>query len=328
MDTNDFRPSRCRSRHGFTLVELLVVIAIIGTLVGLLLPAVQAARESARRSQCSNNMKQVALGLHGYHDANRVLPPTVTISTVDPLGRSNWGWAFFVLPYIEQARLFDACRGTSNPQFMSSSLAALARLPIPQLLCPTDTVALLAPDTVFGVPGSKSNYLANGGAKEASLYNPAPVDKAVRASLGAFRKFRGATFKDFSDGLSTTFLIGEAGGTPAVASDANRMPGVWSGTAAANNTTLEIARYASTKLNAGSPRGFGSFHAGGANFAFADGGVKFITDSIAANPLGIGAFAWDSDAQTDAHIAAISNPSRGVWERLSTRSDGLPLGDF
>jgi type II secretory pathway pseudopilin PulG len=84
------------------LVELLVVIAIIGTLVGLLLPAVQAAREASRLSQCGNNMKQLALGLQNYHDANNVLPPSETDARVDSQGREGWSWDFLA-PSVRRA---------------------------------------------------------------------------------------------------------------------------------------------------------------------------------------------------------------------------------
>src|ERR1700732_2632530 len=97
-------------RSGFTLIELLVVIAIIAVLIALLLPAVQAAREAARRSQCTNNLKQIALGLHNYHDAVGAFPPgliSVPGSDGDNTG-PGWGWASMILPQLEQANVFNA----------------------------------------------------------------------------------------------------------------------------------------------------------------------------------------------------------------------------
>src|SRR5438094_2631 len=105
-------PGSSKLRQGFTLVELLVVIAIIGVLVALLLPAVQAAREAARRSQCSNNVKQIALGCHNFHDTNGTVPsivsykPVVTAAMTGGFG-AGWGWLPFMLPYVEQKALFD-----------------------------------------------------------------------------------------------------------------------------------------------------------------------------------------------------------------------------
>jgi len=90
-------------RRGFTLIELLVVIAIIGVLIALLLPAVQAAREAARRSQCSNNLKQLSLGLHNYHDSTGSLP-----WGHGPFGWNDWGALVLMLPYVEQAPLYNA----------------------------------------------------------------------------------------------------------------------------------------------------------------------------------------------------------------------------
>ena len=92
--------------HGFTLVELLVVIAIIGVLVALLLPAVQAAREAARRSQCSNNVKQIALSVHNFHDTHNTVPPSVAFAQAGSFGM-GWGWLTYSLPYIEQQPLYD-----------------------------------------------------------------------------------------------------------------------------------------------------------------------------------------------------------------------------
>jgi prepilin-type N-terminal cleavage/methylation domain-containing protein/prepilin-type processing-associated H-X9-DG protein len=333
MNNFSGRPFRRVARRGFTLVELLVVIAIIGTLIGLLLPAVQAARESARRSQCGNNMKQVALSLHSYHDASNVLPPSATNRTVDSRGRQGWSWMLFILPFIEQAPLHDACMNpvTLNPMWMSANVAAMARAPIGQFLCPSDTIGLLAPEAKINsaaswltFTASKTNYLANAGARDCW---GGTTDQQVRASLGAFQKVRGAPFKDFTDGLSKTFLIGEVGGKTVTASDADLMPGIWSGTTNENNGQHELQRWTANKLNAGVWGSFGSFHQGGANFALADASVRFIDDTIQTNPM-----LWGFDASVDAsitgYIGQISNPSRGVYERLSTRADGLVTGGF
>jgi prepilin-type N-terminal cleavage/methylation domain-containing protein/prepilin-type processing-associated H-X9-DG protein len=330
------RPSQRVLHRGFTLVELLVVIAIIGVLIGLLLPAVQAARESARRSQCTNNMKQVALALHSHHDASNALPPSATNNSVDSKGRGGWSWMLFVLPFIEQAPLHDACMGQVTwrmqvPMWMDTSVAVMARAPIAQFLCPADTVGLLATEAKINAAASwltftasKSNYLANGGAN--NVWGGS-ADQQMRVSQGAFRKVKGATFKDFTDGLSKAFLIGEVGGKPAAAADADRMPGIWSGTTNQNNGQLELMRYTNNKLNSGIVDAFGSFHSGGANFAMADGSVRFIQDTINANPL-----LWGFDASVDAsitnYLSQMSSSSRGIYERLSTRADGLPNGDF
>src|SRR5688500_18435425 len=106
-----------RRSRGFTLVELLVVIAIIGILIALLLPAVQAAREAARRTQCQNNLKQLALGLHNYHDINNIFPVghewrgDLDGDAVNADGGTGFGWAYFLLPFIEQQARFEEFDG-------------------------------------------------------------------------------------------------------------------------------------------------------------------------------------------------------------------------
>src|SRR4051812_46688665 len=105
------RSRQRRQIRGFTLVELLVVIAIIALLVALLLPAVQQAREAARRTQCRNNLKQVGLALHNYHDTNSTLPPGwvgVTSGQSDVNGINGWSWAARVLPQLDQSPLFNS----------------------------------------------------------------------------------------------------------------------------------------------------------------------------------------------------------------------------
>lgn len=335
------------SRHGFTLVELLVVIAIIGLLISLLLPAVQASRESGRRSQCMNNMKQIALGLHNYADATKMLPPSACDYRVDSQAREGWSWIFLILPFIERPELYDAintwCSNTASkgPNKVDAATGALTRAPIPQLICPTDTVALLAPEQKKNESGdtiksSKTNYVANGGYLQTwcgswAVAQQCTLDQNIRASSGTIRKSRGVSFKDITDGVSKTFLIGEAGGVPAVASDAARMPGIWVGNGSNFQSYQgETVRYASGKINNGTtdPPTFGSFHNFGAHFAMVDGSVRFIADSINSNS----ASTYGRDASVEANITNMQNEltsqNRGVFQRLSTRADGLTVGDY
>src|SRR5437016_3764823 len=138
-----------RPRHGgFTLIELLVVIAVIAVLIALLLPAVQKVREAAARTQCSNNLKQLALGLHNYHDVNRVFPPAGTIiqipgSTTDASANSTGlnclgaaGWGYFILPYIEQGPAY----AQYNPKapYDSPANRAVSSAVIPTFRCPSE----------------------------------------------------------------------------------------------------------------------------------------------------------------------------------------------
>lgn len=126
-------------KRGFTLIELLVVIAIIAILIALLLPAVQQAREAARRSTCKNNLKQIGIALHNYHDTHSVLPPGVLMfddGSGDPdpdLG--NWGWNTFLLPYIDQAPLYNQLT-PNGANFPTSAAGSLIQTVVPILVCP------------------------------------------------------------------------------------------------------------------------------------------------------------------------------------------------
>jgi prepilin-type N-terminal cleavage/methylation domain-containing protein/prepilin-type processing-associated H-X9-DG protein len=141
-----------RLRRGFTLVELLVVIAIIGIVVALLLPAVQAARESARRTQCTNNFKQMVLGIHNHHDVLRRMPPGGAMDqppfgTDLPTGSNRWGssWMVYILPYVEQQNLFEKWefKGQSGA-FNNNNNAAANGLIIRTFLCPSSPL-IVAP---------------------------------------------------------------------------------------------------------------------------------------------------------------------------------------
>jgi prepilin-type N-terminal cleavage/methylation domain-containing protein len=204
------------ARTGFTLVELLVVIAIIGILVAFLLPAVQAAREASRRSQCQNNLKQIGLAVQNHHDAKRVFP----------MGRNGFdqravSWAFFILPYIEETAIYNAW--DSHSLVYDASNDATMRTPIEAYACPSrrraaadrnfDNNNAAPPADAIGV-ATLADYSANAGIK---LLTGMTSDEASHGVFGNYSRivagpiFSGShiSARQVEDGLSKTIAIGE-----------------------------------------------------------------------------------------------------------------------
>ena len=217
---------RPASKNGFTLIELLVVIAIIATLVAILLPAVQQAREAARRSSCKNNLKQLGIAIHNYHDTYNTLPPgTITPLTgtpPTPVVAASWGWGAQILPFMEQPALYDATLG-ANLTLVQASTAASTTLPLLQnsiatYRCPSDN----GPQTntncqVNGQNLATSNYVANND-RGAQMLTAANANSTLNAIFTYSNSARGIAwtnsrcrFADVTDGLSNTIIIGERG---------------------------------------------------------------------------------------------------------------------
>ena len=191
------RNSPPRRSNGFTLVELLVVIAIIGLLIALLLPAVQFAREAARRTQCRNNLKQVGLALQSYMSAVGMLPPV----SVLPVGRTFEPWSAHarLLPYIEQLSLATLVDWNKSPEFTGSPIAAMTRVPI--YLCPSEVNDHeRQTPTLVHYP---LNYAFNEGTW--FIYDPQTGD----VGDGAFGPNRAFQPRDIRDGMSNTLACAE-----------------------------------------------------------------------------------------------------------------------
>ena len=323
---------RLRARRAFTLVELLVVIAIIGVLVALLLPAVQAAREAARRTQCANNLKQLALAAHNHHDTFLRFP-------TPGAAWNGYSAQAQLLPFVEQANLQDQLDftqplmlGPPNAPTVNPAFASMIDLVLPVLICPSDAGQAIHVD-YHGVRWAGMNYMANAGSGTGIRYC-----STQDRSDGLF--WRGSTmrFRDITDGSSHTVLFAEtlfglrgdntvdlidarrqmkqvSGGGPCMfpAETLTNQPatayvglraGQWLRNQTFNaminahfppNSPLPDVSHHSEALS-----GARSLHPGGVQIALADGSVRFVSETI----------------------------ERNTWRNLHARNDGQVIGDY
>jgi prepilin-type N-terminal cleavage/methylation domain-containing protein/prepilin-type processing-associated H-X9-DG protein len=282
------------SRRGFTLIELLVVIAIIAILIGLLLPAVQKVRAAAARAKCSNNLKQLAIAVHSYHDSyNRIPQNAITIDySWGPdsglPGNVTWTWIARILPYIEQGPLattYNIPAGT-----LGAAQAGLASV-IPTLQCPAaNELSPTATDwpNIGGVVMSITNYRGVSGCNWAwsnnSAYNyndPTFGNNGLDNGNGMFYRSDGnriLTITGITDGTSNTMMVGE---------DLHSYDQHCGGWAYPNYVAATCAiplnfkdPYSASYGDWPNRYSFHSNHDNGANFALADGSVRFVTNSI------------------------------------------------
>lgn len=336
--------------RGFTLIELLVVIAIIAILIALLLPAVQQAREAARRTQCKNNLKQIGLAMHNYHDVYNTFPPgyitrfpNVVVSGEPGL----YSWGAFILPQVEQANLYTTLNVGNVP--LQTNLATAAGLsalqtPQPNFRCPSDIGPALNnfKSTLAGAPNwynrnatstgtneipiATSNYVMVAGTGF-STTPPATPGTTTTPPLGVGFSNSKINFRDITDGTSNTLLVGErawkygsvmGGAATAIGFSAsvdfqNSVAAVKGGMLGALGIAYNGINWTATNADH-QPRGFSSVHVGGAQFVMCDGSVRFISENIdytATNP----------------------DPNLTLWvtstfARLTARNDGQVIGEF
>jgi prepilin-type N-terminal cleavage/methylation domain-containing protein len=245
-DALPFMPSARRRPRAFTLVELLVVIAIIGILIGLLLPAVQYSRETARRAACRNNLKNVAMGLHSFHDAKRRLPAGC-------MGTRNLdhAWCSYILPYMEQTSIYrqiDFRRPWNDPDGNYAATRAL----IPLLHCPSSILQDPAKSDYAGITGS----VIVGAPRGVSMLSGVLIH--VEGSQ------QGVRFSDILDGLSNTIMVAESADRP------EEDHGNWAD---------GLATFFCNGLINAAHGEIASHHRGGATVAMADGSANFfVTD--------------------------------------------------
>jgi len=296
-----------RHKTGFTLVELLVVIAIIGILVALLLPAVQAAREAARRVQCTNNFKQVGLALHNYHTTARTFPPGqilwlpgdgMTNALCGPhdsdTPKGIWfGWATFILPYLEQQAIYDrADFGAWSAGDLKHNYTVMGFL-IENYVCPSDPQGTEYASIGVGPPPSGFN---GGPQDDARLTNMAGIGdsenwlcvgawpKALSVADGILAEQQGCRIVKITDGTSHTLMVAEVtgGGSGSqrgfywIAEDLTDTYDGINGPFTVPGDPLIAGSKFSRKDS-----GPSSYHPGGCHFLRADGGVQFLSESIA-----------------------------------------------
>jgi prepilin-type N-terminal cleavage/methylation domain-containing protein/prepilin-type processing-associated H-X9-DG protein len=266
-----------RRRTAFTLIELLVVIAIIAILIGLLLPAVQKVREAAQRTQCQNNLHQMVLGLHNYSSANGPFPPAyrnkITAST--PGYIPGWGWGTLILPYVEQAPLYEQLK-VDTTLFGNGTNPApptpLSQTPLKIFRCPADNGPTL---NTFRYNHATANYRAVCGPDDASL---AFVANADRGGVMFQNSKIGPT--DIPDGTSNTLVIGEC----MFDQRSDKWAALWTGMIGLYDGGVMISCVmwqvddTSAQINGTAPQAFSSRHPGGAYFAFGDGSVRFFRE--------------------------------------------------
>lgn len=277
-------------RKGFTLIELLVVIAIIAVLIALLLPAVQQAREAARRTQCKNHLKQLALALHNYHDQYRTFPSGYIVAT-------GWGWGTMLLPFMDQSPLFEQMAPSGDMDLTNGTLLGYLRTPLVAYQCPSDSKPNLNDKSKPKVHAKKeialSNYI---GVMGNYLSDP--------TGNGSLYQNSSVKMRDLTDGSSNTLLLGER-------DYKNHRGSIWGGSTNHPDTNRNFLMSQTTQLtqiNAANQNAFGSLHTGGAHFALCDGSVHFISENINSQ---------DGSGNT-----------MGTWQRLGARNDGQVVGQF
>ncbi len=317
------RKSPLSKSRGFTLIELLVVIAIIAILIALLLPAVQQAREAARRSQCKNNLKQIGLALHNYHDVHNTFPPGHVSALGNPSAASHlagtvgYAWSTFILPFMDQAPLYntlDVGNGAtwvpihdSDAAGQSTAVVPAAAKPaaitvLPAFICPSDASGERNP--AYG-NNSKSNYPAVFGATTSSAdtgTDAAAADLNSGTAYGMFGYNSKTLIRDITDGTSNTFMVGERHATTSgvpntntgaiwLAPIANYTPasGIAPTTAGIPGNRSGVAVLGSVnstlRLNVTTAGSFASIHEGGSHFLMADGAVRFVGENVESNTL-------------------------------------------
>jgi type II secretory pathway pseudopilin PulG len=321
------------------------VIAIIAILIALLLPAVQQAREAARRTQCKNNLKQIGLAMHNYHDVAKVFPPGYVMQTTLDTG-GNWQWGSYLLPYIDQAPLYSKLNvgNFTGVQNFNDTTAgggrAMLQTALEAFRCPSDTGPRLnngpppgtgtplptTPETgyqIAGVAQATSNYVANNASRSLRNDDGAPTAAmGIGYANGVFFRNSSKGVRDITDGTSNTMLVGERAyvisGVKIYAAviyiqrsaqhavSTNDFGMMMGHGCGLQQINSTIATVATSPADF--RRNYSSLHEGGAQFLLGDGAVRFISENV------------DHDVS--------NNRVDSTMERLMDRGDGQVIGEF
>lgn len=351
-----------RYHRGFTLIELLVTISIIGILIALLLPAVQSAREAARRMQCVNNLKQIGLAIHGYQDvhgcfpknSSRTLDPRVQHSTECP-GVAEKNQLVSILPYIEETALYESFNhdvyvdGWENRTSVQAQISAYICPSDPQSRIgidydrfkrPTEWMAkLLQPALVYPSSYGGNNRLCSDIGSRRTAQNGCKGDPRVIAQVDGVINGLKVRPESISDGLSNTILFTERSWTTSLRVNPDETSGVMLGLRGwfdyttsvhsilfmypPNHFRKTIARKRDEFENIRVADGASSEHPGGVNVLMCDGSVRWVKDTIRSWALNENDQPVGAILQEDNGSRFWTNlPEHGVWQALSTRSGG------
>jgi prepilin-type N-terminal cleavage/methylation domain-containing protein/prepilin-type processing-associated H-X9-DG protein len=328
-----------RNGRGFTLIELLVVIAIITVLIALLLPAVQAAREAARRTQCVNNLKQLGLAALNYESASLVLPSGMLPAIADQAPVLTWGLSTFVriLPFLDASPLYNSAN--FSRQAITPANGTVASTGLGGLWCPSDPYVAEghSEDFNYGAPvgfGIMQRHTSYGGCQGAWGIDVMPGNPYFAAQManmnGTIFCCSSVRLADITDGTGTTILFAETpyGQIP----KASDLPSSRWWNVGVGADSMVSASYPVNGAAKGVPylhgsydkwiSTVGSFHPGGANVGFCDGSVRFLKDSIQSVPFDpksgdVPAFRLDPASGT---YSIAPGTQLGVWQKLATRS--------
>ena len=295
-----------RSLHGFTIVELLIVVAIIGVLIGLLLPAIQSAREAGRRATCQNHLHQLGIALQGFHSSHEYFPAGY-LATAQNYWYPHWSWSSYVLPYLEEGSAYKAL-GVESRQFGNGVMLAPAtadtQRPMSLFACPSDLGNVLNDQKDLH---GKSNYRGVMG----NITMLAFDYPTAMTENGVIYMNSNISIGKITDGSSRTLIVGEctlSGLNP------SHNGAIWAGMHGSVDISISVGQETilvsdamwwinsdpNWCINGIGLQAFGSNHPGGASFCFADGSIHFLRTEIDGTTL----------------------------ENLAARNDGMPTGNY